>query len=325
MPYFPPAIDLTAPGPIGSVTPSTGAFTTLTANGATTVTGASFGLSGNISAAAWTTAGIRYSNVAATLTDTSSSGTVATVYNDVWGGNTNAASSATTYTQAYGSYFKTPVVGTNVTFTNKSALGADTVSIGGASQSTFALAVTGTANISSSVTANQVFAPGGVSPGGGSFGALIAQHDAEFVFTNQNSTQTAFFHVPSTATFSLGKLDAAAPVAQTLGVQGVVAGTSNTAGANWTFAGSQGTGTGAGGSLIFQTAPAGSTGTAQNALATALTIDSTQKITIASGKVLQLGNAATTGLTAGVLAALTNATIVISDSTGQAYRIPCII
>lgn len=34
---------------------------------------------------------------------------------------------------------------------------------------------------------------------------------------------------------------------------------------------------------------------------------------------------ATTGLTAGVLAATTNATIVIEDASGQAYRIPCII
>jgi hypothetical protein len=48
-------------------------------------------------------------------------------------------------------------------------------------------------------------------------------------------------------------------------------------------------------------------------------------ITITSAKILQLGNAATTGLTPGVLAATTNATIVISDSSGQAYRIPCII
>ncbi len=44
-----------------------------------------------------------------------------------------------------------------------------------------------------------------------------------------------------------------------------------------------------------------------------------------SGTSFQLGNAATTGLGAGVLAALTNASIVIKDSTGQAYRIPCII
>lgn len=46
---------------------------------------------------------------------------------------------------------------------------------------------------------------------------------------------------------------------------------------------------------------------------------------IVSGSSLTLGNAATTGLAAGVLAATTNATIVLTDSTGQAYRIPCII
>lgn len=51
----------------------------------------------------------------------------------------------------------------------------------------------------------------------------------------------------------------------------------------------------------------------------------TAALTVGSGSVFKVGNAATTGLTAGVLAALTNATIVISDSTGQAYRIPCII
>jgi hypothetical protein len=76
------------------------------------------------------------------------------------------------------------------------------------------------------------------------------------------------------ANLHLGAADAAAPVAQTLGVQGVVAGTSNTAGANFTINGSQGTGTGAGGALVFQTAPAGSTGTAQNALSEAMRITS---------------------------------------------------
>lgn len=81
------------------------------------------------------------------------------------------------------------------------------------------------------------------------------------------------------ANIRLGAADAAAPVAQTLSVQSVVAGTSNTAGANLTITGSQGTGTGAGGSIIFQVAPAGSSGTAQNALATALTIASDQSAT----------------------------------------------
>jgi hypothetical protein len=69
------------------------------------------------------------------------------------------------------------------------------------------------------------------------------------------------------ASLRLGAADAAAPVAQTLGVQSVVAGTSNTAGANFTIAGSQGTGTGAGGDIIFQVAPLGSSGSSQNALA----------------------------------------------------------
>lgn len=87
------------------------------------------------------------------------------------------------------------------------------------------------------------------------------------------------------ANLRLGAADAAAPVAQTLSVQGVVAGTTNTAGANLTIAGSQGTGTGAGGSIVFQVAPAGSSGTAQNALATALTINSNSQSVFADGSV----------------------------------------
>lgn len=71
----------------------------------------------------------------------------------------------------------------------------------------------------------------------------------------------------------LGAADAAAPVAQKLTTQNVVAGTINTAGVSTTVDAGQGTGTGLGGSLILQTAPAGSTGSAQNALVTALTID----------------------------------------------------
>lgn len=48
-------------------------------------------------------------------------------------------------------------------------------------------------------------------------------------------------------------------------------------------------------------------------------------VAVASGSALHLGNAAVTGLTPGVLAATTNATLVLTDSGGQAYRIPCII
>lgn len=77
------------------------------------------------------------------------------------------------------------------------------------------------------------------------------------------------------AVLRFGFADAASPVAQTVTVQGVVAGTTNTAGAAFTIAGSKGTGTGVGGSILFQTAPAGSTGSSQNALATVLTLAST--------------------------------------------------
>jgi hypothetical protein len=81
--------------------------------------------------------------------------------------------------------------------------------------------------------------------------------------------------------FRFGAADAATALAQTLSVQSVVAGTSNTAGAAFTINGSQGTGTGVGGSLIFQVAPAGTAGTLQNALVAALTIDSTKAATFA--------------------------------------------
>ena len=55
----------------------------------------------------------------------------------------------------------------------------------------------------------------------------------------------------------------------------------NIAGASFTLAGGKGTGTGAGGSLIFQTAPAGSSGSSANSLVTRLTIDSTGASTFA--------------------------------------------
>lgn len=93
------------------------------------VISSSFGLSGNITQPAWTTSGIRYRNVAATLTDTTSSGTVATAYTDLFGGNTIAATNATVYTNYYTSYFAGATASTNVTITNKYALGADSANL----------------------------------------------------------------------------------------------------------------------------------------------------------------------------------------------------
>lgn len=130
------------------------------------VVSASFGLSGNISAAAWTTNGIRYKNVAATLTDTTSTGTVATAYTSSFGANTIAASSSTTFTNYFNSYFADPVAGANVTLTNKWALGADSVKIGTSNQLTITnaglLTVPGTANFTGTfqVAGNAMTFPG---------------------------------------------------------------------------------------------------------------------------------------------------------------------
>jgi hypothetical protein len=87
------------------------------------------------------------------------------------------------------------------------------------------------------------------------------------------------------ANLRLGTVDAAAPVAQTLSVQSVVAGTSNTAGTSLTITGSQSTGSGAGGSIVFETAAANSGGgaTVQNTLATAMVIDSVKTVRLGTG------------------------------------------
>ena len=319
---------------------------TTTLNGKTTVAGGSFGLSGNISAAAWTTAGIRYANVAATTTDTTSSGTVAAAYTDVFGGNTVAASSAVTFTNYYGAYIKVPVAGTNVTLTSAWALGAEGINVvgqansiairetgysltgssaqslldlsgtlnttgspdvialrvtdtgrgaatkflniyGGASATTSVFSVSNAGNlvingsfsgVSTITAAGQIQTNSGQLYSWSSRSTLGSPADGSVKLSNSagtNSVTISFPTATATPTLQLGALDAAAPISQIVSVQNVIAGTSNTAGVNWTFNGSQGTGTGAGGDIIFQTAKAGTTGTSQNALAAVFTVKNT--------------------------------------------------
>jgi hypothetical protein len=90
--------------------------------------------------------------------------------------------------------------------------------------------------------------------------------------TGTSSSPNTYLNSIGAGTLQHGQTDAAAPVAQTIGVQRVVAGTSNTAGALWTLKDSAGTGTGISGGVAFQVAPAGSTGTAQNTYSSAVTI-----------------------------------------------------
>jgi hypothetical protein len=140
------ALELTA---LSTTTPGTGVATLLTGSSSgtagpvgktspsvTDITTDRLTLSGNISAAAWTTSGLRIKGIAATLTDTSSSGTVAAAYTDAFGGNTIAASNSTTFTNYTTAFFREPTAGTNVTFTNKWALGAESARFGTSNQLT---------------------------------------------------------------------------------------------------------------------------------------------------------------------------------------------
>lgn len=102
--------------------------------------------------------------------------------------------------------------------------------------------------------------------------ALTVLSTGAMAFDNGSGTADLMWTRAAAATFQFGPADAAAPTAQLEQINSVVAGTTNTAGVDWTRRGSRGTGTGAGGKQIFQTAPAGSTGSSQNAFATGLTI-----------------------------------------------------
>lgn len=91
--------------------------------GTLTVSGAPLVLSGNISAASWGLNGLKLKGGGSTLTDTSGAGTVATGATNVLGGNTIAATNTRTITDYYTAYINTATAGTNVTLTNKWALG----------------------------------------------------------------------------------------------------------------------------------------------------------------------------------------------------------
>lgn len=97
----------------GALTPATGMT-----YASSTLALPAVNLTGNISAAAWTTSGIGLCTTARTLTDTSSSGTVAAGYTNVLGGNTIAATNATTFTDYASLHLGLPSAGTNVTITN---------------------------------------------------------------------------------------------------------------------------------------------------------------------------------------------------------------
>ncbi len=94
------------------------------------------------------------------------------------------------------------------------------------------------------------------------------------------------------------------------------------AGAPFHITAGEGTGAATVSYIDFNTPTIAASGPTQQSLALRLTIDSAG---VKCSAPLWVSNAAVTGLAGGVLAATTNASIVVYDSSGQAYRIPCII
>ena len=176
--------------------------------------------------------------------------------------------------------------------------------IGGATLGSNALAVTGLANFVSVGSAtnptlsvgNQTTGFYSVSTTGLGF-AVNGANKFDYGISNASAltsnavTATNFFSINSStlltaraaANLQLGAADAAAPVAQTLSVQSVVAGTADTGGVNRTEVGSLSTGAGVSGDIIFQTGGTGAASTVQNSKVTALTLKgATQLVNVAS-------------------------------------------
>lgn len=203
-------------------------------------------LTGAISAAAWTTSGIGLIESARTLTDTSSSGTVAAAYTNVLGGNTINSSNGATCTNYYGTYFKNPVQG-SMTLTNKWALGADSANIVGE------LRLAGLRMFTASYPDLNIFCGTNSPVMTVSAGYIKLGQGAStpyFGFTSGFYSSFAvdlFLARGGSATLQLGLLHATTPTAQTIKAHNVTTGT----GASLTLSG--GTGSVAGGATILAT------------------------------------------------------------------------
>ncbi len=157
-------------------------------------------------------------------------------------------------------------------------------------------------------------AGGGLSDGSGGTVNIVDASGPVYAFGNTNlslisrglsfgaslGSQDLFLSRKAAATLQVGAADAPAPVAQRIGAQSVVAGTSNTAGANLVIAGSQGTGTGAGGSVAIQVAPAGASGSAQNPLAAGLVVNADRSVSVPTNMTIGDNNGTLGRLTIGI-------------------------
>ncbi|HEX5278947.1 MAG TPA: hypothetical protein VFW28_02600 [Micropepsaceae bacterium] len=121
--------------------------------------------SGAISSTAWTTSAIRVRWASATVTDTSSSGTVPAVYVDAHKAPVIAAQNAgVTFTNAYTVYCENPLAGSNVSLSNAWALGADSLKVNGNATATTITGADAGTWTSSGITGLTALVTGRTSP-----------------------------------------------------------------------------------------------------------------------------------------------------------------
>lgn len=244
----------------------------------------------------------------------------ASVAASLWTGTVLTGGSATTNFPAM---FVQPTGTTAVTSWSTSGTGLGMNLASGFAGNFIDFHAAGAASVFSVTSTGALNASGGITTTGqivqsGSQSSIVIQNNGSYNFNGRGILTS-----PTAGSIQLGSFDNdlnSAIVAQTLRSQGALTGgTSDQAGKNFTVIVSPGKGTGAGGSFIVQTAPAGSTGTALNAPVTALTIDSTKLATMAgnatiAGATITLSNAAFTTCTA-LTTASNVLTCTVSDRT----------
>jgi fibronectin-binding autotransporter adhesin len=116
---------------------------------------------------------------------------------------------------------------------------------------------------------------------------------ASIAFGSGSTSSDTFLERAGAANIRSGAPDAAAPVAQTYSVQNAVSGTSNAAGALWSFYDSAGTGNQPSGGFAWYTHPAGYAGSSQNAATLAMALSGAGTLTIGGSQVPTVGGANT--------------------------------
>lgn len=179
----------------------------------------------------------------------------------------------------------------------------------GGATSEFKVDTAGNGTFAAHVTSTQYgFSAGAFLTADGNHGLNIINGAAT------NTVVLTPFAASATPNLHLGSTDVASPIPQTLGVQGVVAGTSNVAGQNFTVIGSLSTGSGASGDIIFQTGGTGAGATAQNAATTVLTLKGANQNIVFGAGVTTGTNADFLCLAAGGIVTLQTSACTISSA-----------